>query len=72
MGVEVDGGAGGGEGLVAAAAVVDTKVLEYTDGGGLVEGDVTNGWCGGQELCGAVGFGWWVSVEVMLAPLDRT
>ena len=43
VGVEVDGGAGGGEGLVATAAVVDTKVLEYTDGGGLVEGNITNG-----------------------------
>jgi hypothetical protein len=43
VGVEVDGGAGGGEGLVATAAIVDTKVLEYTDGGGLVEGDVANG-----------------------------
>ena len=43
VGVEVGGGAGGGEGLVATAAVVDPKVLEDTDGGGLVEGDITNG-----------------------------
>ncbi len=51
VGVEVDaGGAGGGEGLVAAAAVVDAKVLEYADGGGLVECDVANGECGGEEL----------------------
>jgi hypothetical protein len=42
VGVEVDGGAGGGEGLVATTAVVDPKVLEYTDGGGLMEGDVAN------------------------------
>ena len=57
MGVEVDGSAGGGEGLVATTAIVDAKVLEHTDGGGLVEGDVANGWCGGEELCGAVGCG---------------
>ena len=43
VGVEVAGGAGGGEGLVATAAIVDAKVLEYTDGGGLLEGDVTDG-----------------------------
>jgi len=57
VGVKVDGGAGGGEGLVAATAIVDTKVLEYADGGGLVEGDIANGGCGGEELCGAVGCG---------------
>ena len=57
VGVEVDGGAGGGEGLVASTAIVDAKVLEYADGGGLVEGDIANGWCGGQVLCGAVGCG---------------
>ena len=55
VGVEVNGGAGGGEGLVATAAVVDAKVLEYTDGGGLVEGDFANGCGGGQVLCGVVG-----------------
>ena len=42
VGVEVGGGAGGGEGLVATTAIVDAKVLEYTDGGGLMEGDVAN------------------------------
>ena len=57
VGVEVGGGAGGGEGLVATAAVVDAKVLEYTDGGGLVEGDVANSCGGGQVLCGVVGCG---------------
>jgi hypothetical protein len=57
VGVEVDGCAGGGEGLVATAAVVDAKVLEYTDGGGLMEGDIADGWGGGQVLCGAVGCG---------------
>ena len=57
VGVEVDGGAGGGEGLVAAAAVVDAEVLEDADGGGLMQGDVADGCVGGEELCGAVGGG---------------
>jgi hypothetical protein len=56
-GVEVDGSAGGGEGLVATAAVVDTEVLEDTNGGGLMQGDVANGWGGGKVLCGDVGCG---------------
>ena len=55
--VEADGGAGGGECLVATAAVVDTEVLEYANGGGLVEGDIANGWGGGKVLCGDVGCG---------------
>lgn len=48
MRVKVDGGAGGRKRLVASAAVVDSQVLEYADGGGLVEGDVANGRSGGH------------------------
>lgn len=47
--VEVDDAAGVGEGLIAAAAVVDAKVLEDTDGGGLVEGDLANGLGGSRH-----------------------
>jgi hypothetical protein len=54
-GVEVDGGAGGVQGLISAAAVVDAEVLKNADGGGLSEGDIANGERGGEVLGGAGG-----------------
>lgn len=55
VGVEVDGGAGGVQGLISAAAVVDAEVLKNADGGGLSEGDIANGERGGEVLGGAGG-----------------